>query len=96
MTIEPAFYQLPNVQRDAVMCHEEGHRALRHLWVRLAYTFVSDARYSALCHAQEFEADAYAKARGHASALANVLRLDIRPATFKHPATKERIARLLA
>jgi Zn-dependent protease with chaperone function len=96
MEIEPEFYELPNVQQAAVMAHEEGHKRLRHLWVQLLYVFASDARRSALLHAQEFEADAYAKARGHGSALANVLRRSPAPACHTHPATKERIARLIA
>lgn len=97
--IEPAFYALPNVQQAAIWSHEEGHKAKRHLWIRLLYGFIlplKRADYSALLHAQEYEADAYAKARGHGTALANVLRRDPQPASFTHPADRDRIARLLA
>lgn len=96
MVIEPAFYDLPNVQQAAILCHEEGHRRKRHLWVRLFKQFtLSDADYSALMHAQEFEADAFAAQHGHASALANVLRRTPEAASRTHPSTKDRVARLL-
>lgn len=97
MTIEPAFYALPNVQQMAVMVHEAGHKARGHLWKRFIARFIlSPAAYSAFLHRQEFEADAFAKRYGHASALANVLRRYPEPESFTHPASKERIARLLA
>lgn len=95
-TVEREFYELPNVQRDAVMAHETGHKVGRHLWRRLFLQFVlTDSEYSALMHAQEYEADAYAKALGHGSALVNVLRRAPEPASRSHPSTKDRIARLM-
>ena len=64
----------------AVISHERGHQAHRHALKNLARSCCFISRSEALAHAQEFEADDYAAARGHGPALASALRrLSVHP-----------------
>lgn len=91
-----AWKRLPTRQQQAVLAHEHGHRHHGHVWKRLiAGLFLSDDAYAALLHRQEFEADAYARAQGHGNALAVALGRTPEHASRTHPATCDRVAKLI-
>lgn len=95
LTAPAVFVRLPVQQRMAVIAHEKGHAANWHMLKRvLLKPFISRDAMAALMHAQEFEADAYAKARGHGPALAVVLLAYPEEATYTHPSTRARVAKL--
>lgn len=92
-----AWKRLPTRQQEAVLAHERGHAHHGHVWKRiLARLFLSDDAYAALLHRQEFEADAYARAHGHGNALAVALQRTPETASCTHPATVDRVARLVS
>lgn len=93
--VDPEFWELPFPERMAVIAHEAGHVYHRHLWVRLFNMFAPKAAYTAMCHAQEFEADQFARSLGYGPQLAAFLKRQPCASTFKHPATKPRIANLI-
>jgi predicted metalloprotease len=57
----PEFWELPFSQRAAVIAHEAGHRHHKHLWIQLLFMFDSREERRRLLHAQEFQADDFAK-----------------------------------
>lgn len=70
----PCFAKLTPIEQEAVLEHERGHIAHRHALKRLMWLFTLRAVFNfngflALCERQEFEADRYAAARGHAAGL---------------------------
>lgn len=74
----------------AIVCHEEGHRHLMHVWENLARACCFFTVTPARRHNQELEADDYAIERGHGIALAAALmKMD------RHPSTHERIMRIM-
>jgi Zn-dependent protease with chaperone function len=82
-------------QRAAVIAHEAGHRHHKHLWIQLLFIFDSREERRRLLHAQEFQADDFAKSLGLGQELANALRRFPEEASPTHPSTRERVARLI-
>jgi len=81
---------LTELELAAIVAHEQGHRAHRHVWMNFAAVCVFTPSGPARRLRQEHEADDYAATRGHAAALASAL---VKLST--HPNDLERAARLL-
>lgn len=95
-TVSPEFWNLPASGRLAVIAHEAGHRYHGHIARRWFVRFGWPPHFhTQLYHSQEFEADRFAAECGYARELAAVLATQPHEATATHPATRERIARLL-
>jgi Zn-dependent protease with chaperone function len=92
----PEFWELPFRQRAAVLAHEAGHRFHKHLWIQLLFVFDSRAERRRLLHAQEFQADDFAKRLGMGQDLANALRRHPEEESDTHPSTRARVARLIS
>lgn len=84
-------WQLPSDEWAAVYMHEVGHRVRLHVLRNIARLAVFIPRSETSLRQQEFEADDYAAARGHAAALARALRR-----LSEHPDDLHRAARLEA
>lgn len=94
--VDPEFWTLPAGERMAVIAHEAGHKYWGHLRARLIWAwFMGRADLQWFYHRQEFAADQFAKGLGFGPQLAAFLARRHDAATLHHPATKERIARLL-
>lgn len=93
--VDPAFWSLPAGERMAVIAHEAGHKYYGHLWARLwrPWTMTGDA-LQRFYHAQELEADEFARSMGYGPQLAAFLTRRPDAATLHHPATKERVRAL--
>lgn len=91
----PEFWELPFSQRAAVIAHEAGHRHHKHLWIQLLFMFDSREDRRKLLHAQEFQADDFARALGLGQELANALRRFPEAESDSHPSTRARVARLI-
>lgn len=92
----PEFWELPFSQRAAVIAHEAGHRHHKHLWIQLLFCFIlSKDELSRLRHAQEFQADDFARNLGLGQELANALRRFPEASSYSHPSTRDRVARLI-
>lgn len=91
--VAPEFWKLPASGRLAVIAHEAGHRYYGHLWRRWLARWAYDAvTRRKLYHAQEFQADQFAREMGYAAPLVAVLALQPHGATVSHPSTRDRIA----
>lgn len=91
----PEFWELPFSQRAAIIAHEAGHRHYKHLWWQLLFMFDSREERTRLLHAQEYQADDFARSLGLGQELANALRRFPEDESPTHPATRDRVARLI-
>lgn len=92
------FGHLSPLEQAATMAHEMGH--LHHHHTRQRVVWLLKCRwlresFATLTRAQEFEADDYAVARGHAPGLLKILAryYEVDPGPF-YPTPQERIARI--
>lgn len=85
-------------ERDAIIAHEMGHIVHRHAWKRLGWLLSCRwGNLSAVCHAHEFEADAFASDAGHSPGLLAFLsRCTPTHETALHPTPRDRINRIMA
>ena len=91
------FYKLTPREQEAVLAHERGHIAHRHIrkrlwWIVTLRAIRNPDAYWAMCEAQELEADRYAAEQGHAAGMVSFLfRLAWHVKSDGYPTVRRRI-----
>lgn len=92
------FDRLSPLEQAATLAHERGHLAKGHTRARIVWLAKCrwlHSSFATFTRAQEFEADDYAVARGHAAGLIKLLAraYEVDPSPH-YPSPQERIARI--